>query len=170
MEVSLAQGCLESLLKLVSYSLIVIVYLFFVPRLETLLLIANSCEAICGPLTNSCYYCSVLMSFFLFVLILSQLISKKCKNKSNKGKNTHKNTKNKNRKQRKCAKIFPTVVVPQQYYVFSNVHVHKCIYEYVQERLDQRLFFLSIVVVVVAVFRVYIYVCVCVCFASRAII
>lgn len=57
---------------------------------NSLLLIANSCEAICGPLTNSCYYCSVLMSFFLFVFFLSQLIRKKCKNKGNKGKNTHK--------------------------------------------------------------------------------
>lgn len=87
--------------------------IYFVPRLGTLLLITNSCEAICGPLTNSCYYCSVLMSFFLFVLILSQLIRKKCKNKGNKGKkHTQKTQKNKNRKQRKCAKIFPTVVVP----------------------------------------------------------
>lgn len=93
--------------QLVSYSLIVIVYLFFSPRLGTLLLIANSCEAICGPLTNSCYYCSVLISFFFHFGLLSQLISEKCKNKGNKGKKHKKKTKKKNQKKQeyKTAKM-----------------------------------------------------------------
>lgn len=80
-----------------------------------------------------------------------------------------KNTKNKNRKQRKCAKIFPTVVVPCKILRFLE---YACAQMYLWVRLGtpRLAVVFSIYCCCCISSIVYIFLCMCVCFASRAII